>query len=331
MAGALTQVEVARDAVDPMALALGMSAYVLALLGRRREADALVSQLERLTRAFGEESPFAAIEFHMSVTARADSDEDLFTALTSVRKAKTLARQSGQRRYDIMADMVLALLVWCIGLADEAERKLQALLLSDTEYGLGSSARLFILAWLFADRGALDEARAHAQQLVASGCERGLPLDEARGRWVLAEVLRRAGELDAADREVEAALAALGAFCPLDVPGVLATKAALRLAQGRPGEALAAAQEGLSRRAAMSVCSTFFRGAFLRLVHVESLEAAGQRDEARAALARARERLLSTAARIDDPAYQKSFLEGVPENRRMLELAEQWLGERDST
>jgi hypothetical protein len=32
------------------------------------------------------------------------------------------------------------------------------------------------------------------------------------------------------------------------------------------------------------------------------------------------------AAKVDNPAHRKSFLENVPENRRTLEPARQWLG-----
>ncbi|WP_437721978.1 serine/threonine-protein kinase [Sorangium sp. So ce861] len=58
------------------------------------------------------------------------------------------------------------------------------------------------------------------------------------------------------------------------------------------------------------------------------LEANGQHAEACAALAKARERLFAIAERIGDPKYRASFLESVPENRRTLDLARQWLGER---
>jgi hypothetical protein len=126
---------------------------------------------------------------------------------------------------------------------------------------------------------------------------------------------------------VEAALALLGVAGRIDIPGALATKAALRLARGKSDEALAAAEEGMARYAAMGMCSHFFRGAFLQLVHVESLEANGRHDEARAALAKARDRLLAIAAKIADPAHRKSFLEDVPENHRTLALAREWLDE----
>lgn len=173
------------------------------------------------------------------------------------------------------------------------------------------------------EHGQLDEARAWAERLVSAGTAREQPLEQAHGRWALAEVLRCAGDLDAANNEIHAALQLLGMISPLDVPGAQATLAALRLAQGRTAEALAAAAEGLARYEAMGTCSQFFRGAFLRLVHVDCLAAAGQHDAARAALATAAERILANAAKIQDPGYRKSFLENVPENRRTLALAKQ--------
>lgn len=150
---------------------------------------------------------------------------------------------------------------------------------------------------------------------------------QARGHWVLAEVLRRAGELEAAEAEIQTALALLASASPVDLPGALATLAALRLAQGRTDEALAAAEQGMTRYEATGTCGYFFRTAFLRLTHAQCLQAAGQHDAARAAIARAREWLLSVAGKIHDPQYKTSFSENVPENRRILELARQWLGE----
>jgi tetratricopeptide (TPR) repeat protein len=179
---------------------------------------------------------------------------------------------------------------------------------------------------MLAEHGAMADARAWANRLVALGESRRLPLDEGRGRWALAEVLRRAGEWEEAEREIQAALAILAMVCPLDHPGALATLAALRLAQARPAEALAAAEEGLAKYESMGACG-FFRGAFLRLTHAECLEATGNHDAACAAIAKARRCILTNAAKIGDPAYRKTFLENVPENQKTFELARQWLGE----
>jgi hypothetical protein len=113
---------------------------------------------------------------------------------------------------------------------------------------------------------------------------------------------------------------------PLERPGVLGTLAALRLAQGRAEEALAAAAEAVASEAAMGGCG-MFRGAFVRLAHAEALHAIGARDAARQTIAEARSRLLVIADRIGDAGYKKSFLDAVPENARTLALAREWLGE----
>jgi ATP/maltotriose-dependent transcriptional regulator MalT len=195
---------------------------------------------------------------------------------------------------------------------------------TDDEVGVASSLRPFEIAWLLAESGSLPEARQCAEEFVARSRTRSAPLDEARGRWVLAEVLRRSGELDAASTEIQTALSMLGMVSRLDVPGALATQAALRLAQGRFQDALAAADEGMARMQAMGACSVFFREAFLRLVHAECLEATGDHAAARAAIAGARDYLSMIEGKILDPAYRQSFLEEVPENRRICELAQQW-------
>jgi hypothetical protein len=152
-------------------------------------------------------------------------------------------------------------------------------------------------------------------------------LGGARATWALAEVLRRSGDLEGAEREIEVARAMA---MPLDQPGMLATLAALRLAQGRPADALAAAEDAMARCAAMGGGCGLFRSAAVRLVHAEALHATGDHDAAGRAIADARARLLAIADKIPDPAYKASFLEHVPENARTLALAAAWLGELPS-
>jgi len=135
--------------------------------------------------------------------------------------------------------------------------------------------------------------------------------------------LRRMGDLDAAEREIQIAL---GMAVPLEHPGVLGSLSALRLAQGRAEEALAAAQDAMARCAAIGGCG-MFRGAFVRLTHAEALHATGAHAAARRAITAARTHLFTIADRIADPGYRASFLENVPENGRTLALARTWLGE----
>jgi hypothetical protein len=74
-----------------------------------------------------------------------------------------------------------------------------------------------------------------------------------------------------------------------------------------------------------AVCA-FFRGAFLRLVHAECLEAAGDHEAAKVAISSARAHVLGNAAKIGDLEVRRCFLEEVPENRQTLELARAWAG-----
>jgi hypothetical protein len=140
---------------------------------------------------------------------------------------------------------------------------------------------------------------------------------------VLAEVRRRTADLAAAEREIQIALEMA---VPLEHPGVLATLSALRLSQGRSQDALAAAEDAMARCTAIGGCG-MFRGTLVRLAQAEALQATGAHDAARHAITEARNRLHRIATRIPDPGYQRSFLEGVPENARTLELSRAWLDE----
>ena len=94
----------------------------------------------------------------------------------------------------------------------------------------------------------------------------------------------------------------------------------------RAAEALAAAERARREHDQVGGCA-FFRGALIRLLRAEALDALGDHAKAREAIATAQQRLLAIATRIDDAAYRRSFLEGVPENRRTLDLARAWLTE----
>src|SRR5262249_33132753 len=131
---------------------------------------------------------------------------------------------------------------WYLGAFTAAEQILGAIAAADEALGVASSLRRFGLSWLRADQGALDDARVLATQLSEYGHAHHFPLEEGRGRWALAEVLRRMEDFEGAERELQAAL---GMVVPLEHPGALGTLSALRLAQGRPEEALAAAEEAL--------------------------------------------------------------------------------------
>lgn len=299
--------------------------FLLDLLGRTHAANLLLDKLTAGIRTTGDHEPLASVLFHSILTIRMSyAEEDPMKGLEHGEALARISETMGQRRFGELAKNFIGMNRWCLGALAGTDRMIIEVTLSDNDAGLASSYRPFVLAWLFADRGAYEEARLWAGRMIKAGQTRRVPLDEGRGHWALAEVLRRAGELEGADAEIQAALAILRGASPLDTPGALATLAALRLAQGRATEALATAAEGLAKYEAMAACS-FFRGAFLRLIHAECHEAAGDHESAKTAIAGARQRLFVIAAKIGDPEYRKSFFENVPENRQTLELARQSL------
>ncbi|AUX39021.1 uncharacterized protein SOCE26_004030 [Sorangium cellulosum] len=321
----LLQVEPTAEAANLVVFALGATSIVADVAGRLDFAARITARTAALAARFGEQQPdvpawaIAAEAHRVGYVA-----EDPWAGLTQAAVAEEICRRTGNRRLQLLLSAVRGTSLWYLGALDEAERELGALAAVHPELGLLSAYPMFCRSGVLADRGALDEARAEAERLVASARARGVGLDEGRGRWALGAALLRAGRLEEAEREVLAARELLAAVA-LDAPGLLATLAAARLAAGRVDEALAAASEGLDRYLAQGAAG-FFRGAQVRLVHAECLHGAGRIDEARGAVASARERLLAIAARIEDPAYRRMFLEDVPENARTLELARAWQG-----
>jgi tetratricopeptide (TPR) repeat protein len=324
----LLEVNPSADSAAPFSLAVCVGVYLLDHIGRIEEANTVMGRLIAVAKDLGEHAPVAGIVGHAILAVRsAGPGNDPASGLLHAHATVAAAAAVSHRTYRGGGIVFVGINQWLLGAAGEAERTLKEAIVPDEELGFASSVRPFALAWLLAERAAWEEAQEWARRLVASGQTRRLPIDEGRGHWVLAEVLRRVGEFDAAELQIQTALTLLGMACPLDVPGALATLAALRLAQGRPAEALASAEDGLSKSESMGACTFFFRGAFLRLIHVECLQATGNHDAAKAAIAKAKQRLFTIADKIADPAYRKSFLENVPENRKTLELANRYLQE----
>ena len=312
------------EAVPRMALAYIGTITILDNLGRISEGAALVDRFAGVLGPAEDRDPRARFWWSLTSGLRAaHADEDPWSGFQHAAAMRAIYEVLGGERMFLSLHLFGGLNLWFLGAVSEAERLLEAIPAADEAMGPTSSLRRFSLAWLLADRGALEEARTVAAQLGEHGRAHRLPLEEGRGRWALSEVLRRMGDLEGADREVQATL---GVVVPLERPGVLGTLAMLRLAQGRAADALAAAEEAVAACAAMGGCG-MFRGAFVRLARAEALHATGAVEAARAAIADARARLCAIADKIPELAYRTSFLEGVPENARTFALARAWLGE----
>jgi hypothetical protein len=141
---------------------------------------------------------------------------------------------------------------------------------------------------------------------------------EGGARAYLALVLREAGALDQAENEARRALALLDAALALK-PLAGAVLASVLLAAGRSSEALDVAREAM--RWPESGNRIEEGESLLRLTLARALLATGHGEEARAALAVARERIALRADTIRRPELRQTFLAGVPEHATTLELA----------
>ncbi|HWO20542.1 MAG TPA: protein kinase [Kofleriaceae bacterium] len=321
----LRDVEPASEAVGRVAFTCVLAAGILDLVGLVAEAIELEALFFTTVRPTRGGDPLARYWWNVTLAHRSShAHDDPWLALQCADENLAIFDVIGGERTFLVAHLFRGVNLSYLGAFEPAADALERVAPGDAMLGLGGSQRQFTLAWLRADIGtlaALDAARAIAQALRDHGRAYQVAIEEGRGRWVLAEVLRRMGDLDAAEREIAPAL---GILPPIDQPGARATLAAIHLAQGRAVEALAAAEIAVARNAAMGGCG-MFRGAFVRLAHAEALHATGAHEAARRAIAAARDRLFAIAGRIADPAYRQSFLEEVPENARTLELARAWL------
>ncbi|HEY0476230.1 MAG TPA: hypothetical protein VGD37_01830, partial [Kofleriaceae bacterium] len=320
----LRDVEPGPEAMGKMALTFLSGTCLYDAFGQISDGTEIEGRFFAIIRAAGEREPIARFWWNVLVGMRASyAHEDPWSGVVHSDAIRPIYDVTGGEQIFLNMELFRGLNRWYLGALAPADEILAEIAAADHSLGVASSMRRFGLCWVRADRGALDEARIVAAQLAEYGHAHRNTLEEGRGRWLLAEVLRRMGDLDAAEREIPSALAMA---LPLEHPGVLATLSGLRLGQGRAAEALAAAENAVSRCGAMGGCG-MFRGAFVRLAHAEALHATGAHDAAKHAIAAAQTQLFAIAARIGDPDYKKCFLDTVPENARTLALARAWLGD----
>ncbi|HEX8109283.1 MAG TPA: hypothetical protein VF516_16235, partial [Kofleriaceae bacterium] len=242
------------------------SLFLLDHVGRIPPATALEEPFLALARQRRDEEPLAWFWWNVSVGLRAShAHEDPWRGLVHCDAIQPISDLIGGDLIFPAMQVLRGMNLWHLGAHARAVELLESVPAADTTLGEISPLRRIVLSWLYADRGALDEARALAIEVREVCREHHDRLDEARCTWVLAEVLRRGGDLEGAEREIEAARAMA---MPLDHPSMLATLAVIRLAQGRAADALAAAEDAMARCAAMGGAG-LFRAAAVRLVHAE--------------------------------------------------------------
>ncbi|MFT3769807.1 MAG: AAA family ATPase [Minicystis sp.] len=325
--GAVMAAEPAPGAVTAQAQALAIGVLVLCLAAQYPMAAGALARLEAVVAATGADTPVARGWVWLARTFLAAWGEgDPWSALDHARAARERFAEARDAPHAGLALAFVAMAEWSLGLYEDAERDLRTLPVHGADNLLTAVATIYLSA-LLTDLGRADEARALLRDRIEAGRARATgrsDLREAEQRWLLGVAHQHAGDLDAADSELAAALDPL-LVTPSRWQLAAANLASVRLLRGRVDEALDLARGAMAAFVAQGGFG--LRGALVRLVHAEVLEAAGDRDAAHAALREARAELLARAARIPDPEVRAAFLTRVPENTRTLALARAWLGD----
>jgi hypothetical protein len=320
---ALATVDGAPGTGVALVTALANTVFVLALGGQTAMAGGIVARMDAIVAAEGPSDPHLLGPAELAHTwDSAWGPGDAWAALRHARAAVAAAEETHDARHLRFACIFVGMALWQLGLHAEATAALPPEAAAPGDLP-GVVAALY-RAMFVVDHGGLDEARRLAERRIALAASDppNTLMRVAEGRWILGEVAAREGDLETAERELSASLPVL--LPVLRAWQVAAARlVAVRLAGCRVAEAIALDRTLQESNAAGG---HGLRGTFVRLVHAEALHASGDEAAAHAALREAWDDLSARAARIDDPAARRAFLEEVPENARVAALYREWLG-----
>jgi tetratricopeptide (TPR) repeat protein len=291
--------------------------------GRYGTADGVMAMVTDLAGDLSEIELQAVALVHQVRSIRASVAGDLGACLYGLEAALIAFEQAGDVRNACVIRANMGYLYSELGDYDRAEAALRHALAAADRMGLHdlTAAVLHNLGRVLGLRGNLQEAQTLEQKAIESFGRQGDPRLEGVARTYLSEILSAAGDQAGAEREARAAVEALTVAPALRVAAQGALARAL-LAQGQGDAAFAVAREALVE---LDTLGEIEEGeSAVRLIHAECLARSGAREEARAAIIKARERLLGRSARIGESSWRARFLNDVAPNARILALADEW-------
>ena len=291
----------------------------LVLAGAYDRADQLLARVTEIEPSVSD--PGARARIDQALASRAMVSGDLGVHLARTEAAIAHFSAAGDQRNACLSRITASFAETSVGRFDAAARELREALATATHMALPALAAYakHTLGFTLAELGELTEAARLEAEAVASFEAHGDARLEGGSRVYLAQIHARRGFLHRAESELDRALDTASA-----VPAVrayaLAARARIRLSLSRPEEALSDAEHAYS---VLTDLGGIEEGeSLVRLAYAEALIASGKHDEAQRALADAKQRLMDRAARITDEAVREGLLRGVPENARLLAMAE---------
>jgi tetratricopeptide (TPR) repeat protein len=302
-------------------ICLAWGANFLVFSGRHLVADPLIATIGALA---GERDaaldPQALGLLHQVRAVRASAAGDLGRCLAGLESALQAFEQAGDLRNACAVRTNLGYMYSELGDFQRAEAALRQALLACDRMGLFdlSPAVQHNLGHVLGFGTELAEAERFERMAIEAFGRQGDPRMEGLARVYLAEILIARGDFAGAAGEAATAVGAL-AVAPSPQVAALGALARARLGGGDLPGGLVAAREA---HAALERLGEMEEGeSNVRLTYAEALAAAGEHDQAHAALVTARHRLLARADRVGDLGWRHRFLHEVPVNARILALA----------
>jgi tetratricopeptide (TPR) repeat protein len=302
-------------------IAAARAATYLVLRGAYARADELLAKIADAEPR--EHEPSARARMAQAMGARAMVRGDLAEHRARTEAAVAHFSEAGDQRNACLARITLAFAETGFGRYEAAAAGLREALATAERMNLSSLGAYakHTLGYAAARLGDVDEAIAMEAEAVEAFTVIGDRRLAGGSRGYLAAILAQAGDLAAAEREATEAIEGLASVPPVRAYA-LATRAKIRRERGDTAGALADAE---AAHALLQELGGIEEGeALVRLSYAEALDAAGRRDDARAAIAAARARLHERAAKIGDAEMRERFLHAVAENARTLALADEW-------
>ncbi|MFW5740899.1 MAG: serine/threonine-protein kinase PknK, partial [Myxococcota bacterium] len=239
-------------------------------------------------------------------------------SLELTERAVSAFEQAGDVRRACVFRVNIGNAAMLLGDYEAAESLLDAALTEAASMRLAGAATMRLnLGITLARLGKIDQGQELVTRALRTYVRRGDWGGECGARVYLAEILWMQGDRDGAEREALAAVerAHISPVIQAEALGMLSM-----VQQDRPMEAFISASQAMELL--QSVGGVAEGEARIRLAYALALDALGHGESAARAYEQGRKRLQDRAARISDEKWRRSFLEGVPDHARTMQLAE---------
>jgi tetratricopeptide (TPR) repeat protein len=318
-------VEPTPQALSAYACAAGYGVAIFGITGARELASRWRSLLHNVRASIPEEDAFThgSIQ-HGHAWAVRTIEADPYLAMSLGQDSESAFQRAKHPVMLSLSRSVLGLALADLAAFTEAEETLNKSLsvareARDPYTTANAQAYLSITLVQLEEPLRLDEVEHLAGRVIETNVS---PAYTGIARLTLASAFLSRGQLSSAEAEARQARELLSVIPPY-VPAALAVLAKALRGQNRPVEAKSVADDGFELLAKLG--GTGWSEVPFRVAAAEALDAAGDRDAARAALREALHQIAIRADRIPDAVWRERYLSGRSENRRAFELAREWL------